>query len=196
MEEWASKTSAPALVVHRFDRRENSRVHMEELAQVLNIPAAVENAKYRRANFETVANVIAGLCGLDSVKDVIIRIVFNILIGNGDAHLKNWAILYPDSVIPTLSPIYDVLPTVLYMPDDDLGLKLADSRTFESVNIESFDGIGRRTSFGVDNARAAAREGVERVLDNWKSLDGILLSSSFDSLTRRLNDLGVVKKTA
>ena len=107
---------------------------MEELAQVLNVPAAVEMAKYRRANFETIASIIGALCGLDSVGDVITRIVFNILIGNGDAHLKNWAVLYPDSITPVLSPIYDVLPTVLFIPGDDMGLKLAGSRAFEYVS--------------------------------------------------------------
>ena len=121
---------------------------MEELAQILNIPATVEKAKYNRANFETVASTIGALCGLDSVRDVITRIVFNILIGNGDAHLKNWAVLYPDGITPALSPIYDVLPTVLFIPGDDMGMKLAGSRAFESADVESFDGIGLRTSLG------------------------------------------------
>jgi serine/threonine-protein kinase HipA len=194
LEEWARNISAPALIVDRFDRNGHRRTHMEEVAQVLNISSRGEHAKYRRANFETIANIIGGLCGLDSVRDVITRIVFNVLIGNGDAHLKNWSILYPDGIIPVLSPIYDVLPTVLYLPRDDMGLKLSDSRAFESVGIESFDEIGRRTSFGVGNARAAAKEGVERVLGNWNSLGDILPSSSFESLTRRLNTLDLVIK--
>ena len=194
LEEWARNISAPALIVDRFDRNGHRRTHMEEVAQVLNIPSTGENAKYWRANFETIANIVGGLCGLDSVRDVITRIVFNVLIGNGDAHLKNWSILYPDGIIPVLSPIYDVLPTVLYLPGDDIGLKLSDSRAFESVGIESFDVIGRRSSFGVGNARAAAKEGVERVLENWDSLGDILPSSSFESLTRRLNTLELVIK--
>lgn len=194
LEDWAREVSASALIVDRFDRKENRRIHMEELAQVLNIPAAVEHAKYRRANFETVASIIGGLCGIDSVRDVVTRIVFNILIGNGDAHLKNWAVLYPNGTIPVLSPIYDVLPTVLYMPGDDMGLNLAGSKAFESVGIESFDGIGRRTSLGVENARACAREAVERVLENWDSLGEILSSSNFESLISRLNTLKLVRE--
>ena len=195
LEDWAKEVSAPALIVDRFDRNEHGRIHMEELAQVLSVPATVEMAKYRRANFETIASVVGGLCGLESVGDVITRIVFNVLIGNGDAHLKNWAVLYPNSIKPVLSPIYDVLPTVLYMPGDDMGLKLADSRAFEDVRIESFDRIGSRTSFGVDNARACAKQAVERVLENWHSLGEGLSSSIFQSLTNRLGTLQIVKRS-
>lgn len=194
LEEWAKNVSAPALIVDRFDRHEGRRVHMEELAQVLNIPTASETAKYLRANFETVASLIGGLCGIESVGDVITRIVLNILIGNGDAHLKNWAILYPNGITPTLSPIYDILPTVLYLPGDDMGLKLAGSRAFESVTTASFDGIGRRTSFGVSEARRRAKGSVERILENWGSLRDILPSSSFESLSQRLKTLDLVRE--
>jgi serine/threonine-protein kinase HipA len=194
LEDWAKNVSAPALIIDRFDRQDNRRIHMEELAQVLNIPTAVPTAKYLRANFETVANLVGGLCGVGSVGDVITRIVFNVLIGNGDAHLKNWAVLYPNGITPTLSPIYDVLPTVLYMPADDMGLKLADSRAVETVNVESFDGIGMRTSFGVSEARVSARKAVERILENWNSLRDILPLSSFESLTLRLKNLDLVRE--
>jgi serine/threonine-protein kinase HipA len=194
LEDWTREASAPALAVDRFDRTEHGRIHMEELAQVLNIPAAVEMAKYRRANFETIASIVGALCGPASIGDVITRIVFNILIGNGDAHLKNWAILYPDGITPTFSPIYDVVPTVLFIHDDNMGLKLSGSRSFERVGTKSFDEIGRRTSFGVESARACAHEAVERILENWASLGDALPTIRFDDLTSRLNRLALVRR--
>lgn len=194
LEEWADEISSPALIVERFDRRGDGRVHMEELAQVLNIPTAVENAKYRRANFETVANLIAGLCGVESVEQVIRRIVFNVLIGNGDAHLKNWAIIYDDGVNPSLSPVYDVLPTALYISDDDLGMKLANSRSFEDVSLKSFDSIGLRTSLGVPEARAFAKDAVERVMTHWDTLRDAIPSQQFDRLSDRLTTLRLTGK--
>jgi serine/threonine-protein kinase HipA len=193
LEDWARKVSAPALVVDRFDRAGERRIHMEELAQVMNIPTKVERAKYDRANFETIANIIAGLCGIDSVKHVITRIVFNVLIGNGDAHLKNWAVLYKDGFTPTLSPVYDILPTVLYMEDDDLGSNLGGSRSFETVSVESFDRIGERTSVGVAAARSYAKDAVEQILSNWQSLSDMMPRSSFNFLNERLNRLRIVR---
>ena len=195
LEEWAEEISAPALVIDRFDREGTRRVHMEELAQILNIPAASERAKYERANFETVASILGGLTGIESVGEVITRIVFNVLIGNGDAHLKNWAVVYPDGHTPAISPIYDVLPTVLYMPADDMGLNLANSKQFEDVDATSFDRIGVRTGYGVAEARTAAKVAVERILANWDSLADYMTSKNFERLSSRLSLLDLVRKT-
>ncbi len=196
LEEWAKKINEPVLIIDRFDRKAGDRrVHMEELAQILNIPAAREGAKYNRANFETVATFIGALCGVESVGRVIDRIVFNILLGNGDAHLKNWAVLYPDGVTPVLSPMYDVLPTVLYMPSDDMGLNLSGSKIFENVRPSSFDLLAQRTGFDVQQARRRVGDAVERTLAHWSELRELLSSENFERLSNRLNDLQIVKET-
>ncbi len=70
-------------------------MHMEEIAQVMDIPTGRGTAKYTRANFETIAVLVEALCGTAAVGDVIDRLVLNVLVGNGDAHLKNWAISFP-----------------------------------------------------------------------------------------------------
>ncbi len=194
LEEWSTRVGGMALAVARFDRKSgDTRVHMEEIAQVLDIPTARGSAKYSRANFETIAVVVAALCGTESVGDVIDRIVFNVLIGNGDAHLKNWAILYPDGRHPSLSPVYDVVPTVLFMPGDDMGLNLRRSKSFEAVTAESFDALGRRSGFGVAEARLRAREAVDRILTNWSTLESYLTGDHFRYLTDRQKNLGLVE---
>lgn len=49
------------------------------------------------------------------VQEFVRRFVAFILMGNTDAHLKNWALLYPDGVTPQLSPLYDpVCVTALF----------------------------------------------------------------------------------
>ena len=59
-------------------------------------------------------------------------IVFNCLIGNGDAHLKNFALTYnADMTNVKVSPIYDVTHTIIYDSiDDKMALKLNKSKTF------------------------------------------------------------------
>lgn len=194
LEEWAAATMGNALAVERFDRREgDTRVHMEELAQILNIPTARDQAKYKGANFETVAIFVGALTGVDHVGDVIDRIVLNILIGNGDAHLKNWAFLYPDGRRPELSPVYDILPTVLYVANDNLGLNLRKSKDFAAIRAESFDVLGERSGYGAEPARKRAQAAVSRVLDRWPILAPLLKQESFKRLTDRLNTLQLVK---
>ncbi|MTD58774.1 type II toxin-antitoxin system HipA family toxin [Amycolatopsis pithecellobii] len=178
------------LVVDRFDRAENGRrIHMEELAQIHNIPATRETAKYTSANFEIVASYVAELTGEDSVAEVIDRLVLNVLVGNGDAHLKNWAFRYLDGQNPTLSPLYDVLPTVLFVTEDDMGLNLGGTKMFAEVDLRSFDKIGKRTGFGVAQAREQARSAVERIRSNWNDLAAYLTLRNFVRLTDRLDGL-------
>lgn len=169
---------------------------MEELAQILNVPAAREDLKYKRANFETVGTVIGALCGVQVVGKVIDRIVLNILVGNGDAHLKNWAVLYADGATASLSPMYDVLPTVLYIKSDNMGLKLSGSRQFESAQTRSFDRLGERSGFGVGDARKRAIEAVDRTMSHWEVLRGYLSSEKYDQLTRRHRELQLTRMKA
>lgn len=188
LEDWAEKATGLALAVHRFDRREDDvRVHMEEFAQIIRIPTSDENAKYNKASFELIAILTEAMCGTDAVGEVIDRIVLNALVGNGDAHLKNWAILYRNGRVPMLSPLYDVLPTVLYIKNDGIGLNLNKSILFEDVSAASFRRIGRKTRFGADEAEARASEAAARIIDKWNILGEYLDEAQFNRLTKRLS---------
>lgn len=194
LEGWAEQASGLALAVDRFDRRpDDVRVHMEEIAQVLQVPTGSDTAKYRRANFETIAILVEALCGTAAVAEVIDRIVLNVLVGNGDAHLKNWAIVYPDGIRARLSPLYDVLPTLLYIPRDDLGLNLNGTRIFGQVTPRSFERIGRRTDYGAEAACARACSTANRVLDEWSIMADFLPRERFQFLTKRLGSLPLLQ---
>ncbi|WP_083784499.1 type II toxin-antitoxin system HipA family toxin [Janibacter sp. HTCC2649] len=187
---WAESGGRQSFAIERFDRRaDGQRIHVEEFAQIFDIATAREQAKYRYTNFEAVANVSARLTGIDSVGEVIDRIVFNVLIGNGDAHLKNWAVEYPDGINPELSPLYDVVPTVLYVDEDDLGLNLNGSKRFVDVLPDSFGRIGKVTEFGESQAIARATEAVHRVREVWPELKEMLPSDQFERLTQRMGEL-------
>ncbi|WP_024607049.1 HipA domain-containing protein, partial [Pseudoalteromonas sp. TAB23] len=63
-------------------------------------------------------------------------IVFTCLIGNGDAHLKNFALQYtPDMKNIYLSPPFDITHTKIYETiDNKMALKLANSKEFPDVS--------------------------------------------------------------
>lgn len=130
---------------------------------------------------------------VDSVDEVIDRIVLNVLVGNGDAHVKNWAFLYPDCRRPVLSPVYDVVPTVLYIPQDDLGLNLAHAKDFAGVTPESFDSLGMRSGYGADAARRRAQDAATKILDEWPTLRDYLRAEDYRRLTDRLTTLRLTK---
>ena len=63
---------------------------------------------------------------------------------NGDAHLKNWSVIYRDKVTPQLAPVYDLVSTIQYVANDTLALKLAGERRFASIDETHFDRLARR----------------------------------------------------
>ena len=60
-------------------------------------------------------------------------VLFSCMVGNGDAHLKNFSLLYEadGEPAPTLSPLYDVVNTHMYpTTDNELALKMNKSKAF------------------------------------------------------------------
>ena len=102
-----------AFAIRRFDREHNTRIHMEDLAQVL---VKYPHEKYNIANYEQIAKVLYQFSGdgLADTQQFARRLLVNILLANGDAHLKNWSLLYEDQVTPVLSPAYDIVTTSVY----------------------------------------------------------------------------------
>jgi serine/threonine-protein kinase HipA len=98
------------LVVKRFDRGPNGkRVHMEEMAQAMGYPPRKKYGKGIGLDFPAMLVVLDRLSADPSndVAEAVRRLVAFILMGNADAHLKNWALIYRDGVTPALSPLYD-----------------------------------------------------------------------------------------
>ena len=89
--------------IKRFDRSEHERIHMEDFAQIL---VKYPHEKYGSANYEQIGRVIYRYSGDDlaDAQQLARRLLVNILLANGDAHLKNWSLLYRDQITPRLSP--------------------------------------------------------------------------------------------
>lgn len=189
-----SETDQVSLAVSRYDRlSDGRRVHTEELAQVFAISTGRTQAKYSHTNFETIARTIAALVSPDAALDAVDRIVLNVLVGNGDAHLKNWSLIYPDGINPSLSPVYDVVPTVLWIPNDDLGLNLNGSKSFEAVEVRSFERLATASGLDVSAVTDRVTTTVERVLDRWAAFVGGLRMDHARVLTERLQSLPLAR---
>jgi serine/threonine-protein kinase HipA len=120
-------TSEPYLLVERYDRKwqgENVvRLHQEDFCQALSVPP--EN-KYEREGGPGISACLDEI-QKDSVQPIADRIaflntvIFNYLIGNSDAHGKNFSFLHEQGK-PCLAPSYDLLSTAVY---PDLSNKMA-----------------------------------------------------------------------
>ncbi|WP_415913423.1 type II toxin-antitoxin system HipA family toxin [Neptuniibacter sp. QD37_11] len=90
------------------------------------------NAKYE-GSYEALLRAVSIFTGsAEELKRAYQYIAFNCLIGNGDAHLKNFALQYSQDLSNIrMSPIYDVTHTCIYGgANTELALKIAKSRQF------------------------------------------------------------------
>lgn len=153
-----------AFAIRRFDRGPNrQRVHIEDFAQVRNF---YPEDRYL-GTFESVASICYRRHDIRALSEFVKRFVFNSMIGNGDAHLKNWSLIYADRRIPTLSPAYDLVATQPYIASGQLGLKFDGSSDFSRLRIASFGKLQRRLGAkGLDLCEIAS-DMVDKVLRLW-----------------------------
>ncbi|MCP4283515.1 MAG: HipA domain-containing protein [Gammaproteobacteria bacterium] len=77
--------------------------------------------------------------GLADAQQFTRRLLVNILLANGDAHLKNWSLIYQDQVTPRLSPAYDIVTTHVYIEDETkFALNLGKSKEWYAVTMAHF----------------------------------------------------------
>jgi len=134
-----------AFAIRRFDRTsEGGAVHIEDFAQIFRI---YPEDKYDRASYRNIAEVLWVESGEQGAIEFIRRFVFNALIGNADMHLKNWSMIYRDRRRATLSPAYDFVATLPYIPNDDLALNFVDSKAFASLTYDQFSRFAAKARF-------------------------------------------------
>ncbi len=181
------------LVVRRFDRSDDdARIHIEDAGQVLG---ALDIFKYTMGTTDTVLNMVRRF-STDSRADIaeaIRRVVVDVLIGNGDNHLKNWSFRFPSAGKIRLSPAYDIVPTILYLPGDELALRFVGTQRFESVNLHRFERIASFLGLDPKWAVAEVRRTIEAALDTWPAMLPTLLDKERARiLTGRLGALPLV----
>ncbi len=133
-----------AYAVRRFDRSQANRIHIEDFAQVL---LHYSHDEYGRTNYEQIGQVLYQFTGhpLANAQQFARRLLVNILLANGDAHLKNWSLIYPDSVTAELAPAYDILTTRAYIPSEqEFALNLGKTKDWYRVGFEHFRNWAQR----------------------------------------------------
>jgi serine/threonine-protein kinase HipA len=154
-----------AFLSRRFDRpAEGVRIHQEDFAQVANVRPA---QRYGVLSHTRIARIVREVAGEDDLDEVIRRTAFNVLIGNGDAHLKNWSLTYPDGVHARLSPAYDLVATVTYLKDQTLGLKLSGENRFEQIRIRHFERLAEKVGVSGERVTRVVRDTVQRAMAAW-----------------------------
>lgn len=159
-------TFGPALAVRRFDRGPGGRrIHIEDFAQVFGV---YPHRKYARASYQDIARVLWAETGEAGIAEFTRRLAFSALIGNGDMHLKNWSLRYPDGRTAELVPAYDFVATVAYLPDATMALSLAGTKAMTDVTADRFARFAARAALPVRLVVDTALETAERLRAAWR----------------------------
>lgn len=152
-----------AFAIKRFDRAEDGPVHIEDFAQVFG---AWPDDKYR-GSLRNIAYVLGVESDQRSADEFVRRIVFNVLIGNADMHLKNWSLIYPDKRTPLLSPAYDLVSTIAYLPDDNFALRFARKKRFDDFTADELKRLVSKAGLPEHPAITIAKNTVDRFRTTW-----------------------------
>jgi serine/threonine-protein kinase HipA len=164
----AASLKGSALAIERFDRAAGGRrIHMEDFAQVFGL---FPDDKYGERSYANIAAVLWAETGEVGTYEFVRRLVFSVLIGNGDMHLKNWSLLYPDGRKPVLSPAYDFVSTLPYIPGDTLALSFGKIKSLEGVTVDQVRRFADTARLPMKPVVDIVRDTVEKTQSAWKEL--------------------------
>lgn len=166
------------LLVERYDRVYRTapgkepvleRLHQEDFCQAVGI---VSEMKYQKEGGPSLKRCFALLREVSSTPDtdhLLDAVIFNYLVGNNDAHGKNFSLLYrglgTDEVQVSLSPLYDSLSTVYY-PDISrtMAMKLGGEYSSEKVMARNFEQFAEEAGLAKPMVQKRVMEVVEQML--------------------------------
>jgi len=135
-----------SFVIERFDRDGEQQLGFEDFTVLTG------RSKYS-GSYETLLQAVADYTQDPTQVALAYKlIVFNCLVGNGDAHLKNFALQYRLGEAPTLTPPYDLTHTLIYPTiDKRMALKMDGAKHFpdRKTLIKLGAGAGLRRSANI-----------------------------------------------
>jgi serine/threonine-protein kinase HipA len=153
--------NALALVFDRFDLRSDGTYRGFEDFCVLN--ARRTDEKYRGSYETSIMRRFAEFANSSHVGEDLERlftlIAINCALRNGDAHLKNFGIVYDDvQGEARLAPVYDLVTTSVYLPKDSMALTLNGTTNWASAKE-----LQRLGETRIGSSPARVREILERI---------------------------------
>lgn len=129
-----------------------ARLHQEDFAQAMGIPASKKyeeaNEGYLKGMFDLLRKYSA-----DPITDMLKLwdiILFNYLVGNTDAHIKNFSILYsPDMKRIRLAPAYDLVSTTVYEQSTrNMAFGIGGALSLDEITVDHFRRAAKDAGLG------------------------------------------------
>ena len=141
----------PFLLVRRYDRVRGeegtvTRLHQEDFCQALGFTSARKYASDGGPVFRDLFTLLRRVATRPAIEVLKLfdAAIFNLIIGNADAHGKNYSLLYDGST--ELAPLYDLLSTVVYPElSPRLAMKIAKRAALEDIQARDWARFAEET---------------------------------------------------
>jgi len=153
------------IVVERYDRLVQpdgtvQRIHQEDLCQATATRPEFKYEEDGGPSLARIADIVAAVTVQGSLERLLQVVTLHVLVGNGDAHSKNFSLLHERSGVLHLSPVYDVTCTLAY-GDDRLAMHVDDVHRTDRVTMQRLS--NEAVSWGLPRRRC--EEIVNDLLD-------------------------------
>jgi len=155
----------PVFVTRRYDRffpkqGPVRRIHQEDMCQALGIPPAKKYQQDGGPGITEIMNILRHSESPETDRDRFMRSqVFNFLVGNGDAHAKNYSILYGSGGAYRLAPFYDVI----FLDSKQLAMTIGGERKVEDIRPKNWERAAKLASYDKDRAVTLVRDMIARI---------------------------------
>lgn len=178
----------PFLLVERYDRRvgadgDVARLHQEDFCQALGVPPARKYASDGGPGFARCFRLVRRVCTRPAaaVLGLLDAAVAQVLIGNADAHGKNYSILHARPGTVTLAPLYDLMCTVAYPHlAAALAMKIGRRGTLKELRPGAWDRFARDCGLSAPFVRRRVRELCETARERCEGVAAELAQPGLD----------------
>lgn len=162
------------LLVERYDRTAAGngrlrRLHQEDFCQALGFTSERKYAADGGPIFRDCFDLLRRAASRPAVEVLKLfdAAIFNLIIGNADAHAKNFSLLYRENGAVELAPLYDLLSTVYYPAlSPRLAMKIAKRHTLEELKATDWEKFAEETGLAQRFIKNRTKELAEAIRDS------------------------------
>jgi serine/threonine-protein kinase HipA len=140
-------SGAKVLAIARYDRDETHgstrRIHQEDGCQATGMPPMLKYESDGGPPLTALAELLRNYGTVDSLRELLARITFNVAIGNADAHAKNFSILHaPADPTVDIAPAYDLISTIALDPRRNAAGQMVPASTRMGQQVDGVRDVG------------------------------------------------------
>ena len=175
------------LLVTRYDRMvgddgEIRRLHQEDFCQALGVSPEHKYAAEGGPIVPDCFKLVRDVCrpAAPAVLALLDAAIFNLIVGNADAHGKNFSLLYGvDGLV--MAPLYDLMCTAAYpQVHAKLAMKIAKRAQLEEFRADTWREFGREVGVGAAFVERRAKALAQLVLDQIGPVTNVIAEAGFE----------------